>query len=150
VIWNPLETTIALSHLIFEGTLDTFPGLKICAAHGGGYLPSYMNRSDHACELSQTPCTPGVPKKRPTEYLKQMYFDSLVFTPEALRHLVAEVGSGQIVVGTDYPFPWVDDPIGHVLNTPGLTVAQQEAILGGTASRLLGLPAPDSSVGAKQ
>ena len=142
VIWNPLETTIALSHLIFEGTLDTFPGLKICAAHGGGYLPSYMNRSDHGCGLSPTPCTPGVPRKRPTEYLKQMYFDSLVFTPEALRHLVAEVGAGQIVVGTDYPFPWVDDPIGHVLRTPGLTDAQREAILGGTATRLLGLPAP--------
>jgi aminocarboxymuconate-semialdehyde decarboxylase len=144
VIWNPLETTIALSHLIFEGTLDAFPGLKICAAHGGGYLPSYMNRSDRGCSLSPTPCTPGVPKKHPTEYLKQMYFDSLVFTPEALRHLVAEVGSGQIVVGTDYPFPWVDDPIGHVLNTPGLTDAQREAILGGTATRLLGLPAPGS------
>jgi aminocarboxymuconate-semialdehyde decarboxylase len=144
VIWNPLETTIALSHLIFEGTLDAFPGLKICAAHGGGYLPSYMNRSDRGCGLSPTPCTPGVPKKHPTEYLKQMYFDSLVFTPEALRHLVAEVGSAQIVVGTDYPFPWVDDPIGHVLNTPGLTDAQREAILGGTATRLLGLPAPGS------
>ena len=83
-------------------------------------------------------------KKHPTEYLKQMYFDSLVFTPEALRHLVAQVGSAQIVVGTDYPFPWVDDPIGHVLNTPGLTDAQREAILGGTATRLLGLPAPGS------
>ena len=49
VIGNPLDTTIALSHLIFEGTLDRFPGLKICAAHGGGYLPSYAPRSDHGC-----------------------------------------------------------------------------------------------------
>ena len=48
-IGNPLETTIALSHLIFEGTLDRFPGLKVIAAHGGGFLPSYADRSDHAC-----------------------------------------------------------------------------------------------------
>jgi len=139
VIWNPLETTIALSHLIFEGTFDRFPGLKICAAHGGGYLPSYMNRSDRGCQVFPEQCKPGVPKKNPTEYVKQMYYDSLVFTPEALRHLVAEVGAGQIVIGTDYPYPWVSEPVDHVLQTPGLSDADREAILGGTASRLLGL-----------
>ena len=144
VIWNPLETTIALSHLIFEGTLDRFPGLKICAAHGGGYLPSYMNRSDHGCRISTTPCTPGVPKRSPTEYVKRMYYDSLVFTPEGLRHLAAEVGAGHIMVGADYPYPWVSDPVEHVLKTPGLTDADREAILGGTAARFLGLAAPST------
>jgi len=139
VIWNPLETTIALSHLIFEGTLDKYPGLKICAAHGGGYLPSYMNRSDRGCQVFPEQCKAGVPKKEPTEYVKQLYYDSLVFTPEALRHLVAEVGAGQIVVGTDYPYPWVTEPVDHVLKTPGLSDADREAILGGTAARLLGL-----------
>jgi len=139
VIWNPLETTIALSHLIFEGTLDRFPGVKICAAHGGGYLPSYMNRSDHGCTTFPAQCTPGVPKKRPTEYVKQLYYDSLVFTPEALRHLVAEVGAGQIVMGTDYPYPWVTEPVAHILKTPGLDDSAREAILGGTAAKLLRL-----------
>ena len=85
VIGNPLETTIALSHLIFEGTLDQFPRLKICAAHGGGYLPSYMNRSDHGCVTFPAQCKAGVPKEHPTAYVKRMYYDSLVFTPEALR-----------------------------------------------------------------
>jgi aminocarboxymuconate-semialdehyde decarboxylase len=141
VIWNPLETTIALSHLIFEGTLDRFPGLKICAAHGGGYLPSYMNRSDHGCKVFPEQCKAGLPKKEPTEYLKRMYFDSLVFTPEGLRHLAAEVGAGQIVLGTDYPYPWVSEPIEHVLATPGLSDAEREAILGGTAMTMLGLRA---------
>jgi aminocarboxymuconate-semialdehyde decarboxylase len=140
VIGNPLETTIALSHLIFEGTLDQFPGLKICAAHGGGYLPSYMNRSDHGCVTFPTQCKGGVPKEHPTTYVKRMYYDSLVFTPEALRHLIAEVGADRIVMGTDYPYPWVEAPVDHVLATPGLGDAAQQAILGQTALRLLGLP----------
>ncbi|HKB09701.1 MAG TPA: amidohydrolase family protein [Vicinamibacterales bacterium] len=141
VIGNPLETTIALSHLIFEGTLDRFPRLKICAAHGGGYLPSYMSRSDHGCQTFPTQCTAGVPKLKPTEYVKRIYYDSLVFTPEALRHLAAEAGADRIVMGTDYPYPWVDAPVDHVMATPGLSDAEREAILGGTARRLLGLTA---------
>jgi aminocarboxymuconate-semialdehyde decarboxylase len=138
-LWNPVETTVALTHLIFEGTLDRFPQLKICAAHGGGYLPSYMNRSDRACQVFPDQCQPGVPLRPPTEYLKRLYYDSIVFTPEALRHLVAEVGAGRIVMGTDYPYPWVSQPVEHILETPGLSDAEREALLGGTAARMLGL-----------
>ena len=138
VIGNPLETTIALSHLIFEGTLDQFPGLKICAAHGGGYLPSYAGRSDAGCVTFPDRCTKPL-KKKPTEYLRQLYFDSLVFTPEALRHLAAETGSGQIVMGTDYPFPWTRTSVDHILGTPGLTDDERVAMLGGTAATLLGI-----------
>jgi aminocarboxymuconate-semialdehyde decarboxylase len=137
VIGNPLETTIALSHLIFEGTLDRFPGLKILAAHGGGYLPSYAPRSDHGGMTFPERFTPL--KRRPTEYLRgpQLYFDSLVFTPEALRHLIAETGVDRIVLGTDYPFPWTSTAVEHVLETPGLTDAERIAILGETAAQLL-------------
>ena len=137
-IGNPLETTIALSHLIFEGTLDRFPGLKICAAHGGGYLPSYAARSDAICATFPDRCTKPL-RKKPTEYLKQLYFDSLVFTPEALRHLVAEAGSSQIVIGTDYPYPWTKTSVDHILATPGLSDDERMAMLGGTAAKLLGI-----------
>jgi aminocarboxymuconate-semialdehyde decarboxylase len=140
-IGNPLETTLALSHLIYEGTLDRFPGLKICAAHGGGYLPSYAPRSDAVCVTFPDRCA-GVPlKKKPTEYLRRLYYDSIVFTPEALRHLIAEVGVGQIVMGTDYPFPWTKTSVDHILKTPGLSNTDRRAILGDTASRLLGIKA---------
>ncbi len=136
VIGNPLETTIALSHLIFEGTLDRFPGLKICAAHGGGFLPSYAGRSDAGCMTFPFRCTVPL-KKKPTEYLRQMYYDSIIFTPEALRHLAAETGSGQIVMGTDYPYPWTSTSVDHILNTPGFTDAERAAMLGDTAAKLL-------------
>ncbi len=141
-IGNPLETTIALSHLIFEGTLDRFPGLKICAAHGGGYLPSYANRSDAVCRTFPNRVGP-LPKKNPTAYLKdgQLFFDTIVFTPEALRHLIAETGPGQIMIGTDYPFPWTSTEVDLVLNTPDLSDEDRIAILGGTAARLMGLDA---------
>jgi aminocarboxymuconate-semialdehyde decarboxylase len=135
-IGNPLETTIALSHLIFEGTLDRFPGLKICAAHGGGYLPSYAARSD-AVQTTFPKRMTGALKKRPTEYLRQLYFDSIVFTGEALRHLAAEAGPGQIVMGTDYPFPWTSTSVDHILRTPGFSDADKIAMLGGTAQALL-------------
>ena len=138
-IWNPLETTLALSHLIYEGTLDRFPGLKLCAAHGGGYLPSYADRSDHVCLTFPERCAAVLLKKAPTEYLKQLYFDSLVFTPEALRHLAAQVGASQLVMGTDDPFGWTKTSVDHILGTPELTDAQRAAILGETAARLLGI-----------
>ncbi len=141
-IGNPLETTIALQHLIFEGTLDRFSRLKIIAAHGGGYLGSYAPRSDHACFVSPANCNPDIKlAKKPTEYLNQLYFDALVFTPEALRHLAAQVGAGQIVLGSDHPFPWEQHPVDHVLATNTLSDAQKAAILGGTAARLLGIKA---------
>jgi aminocarboxymuconate-semialdehyde decarboxylase len=137
-IGNPLETTIALSHLIFEGTLDRFPGLKICAAHGGGYLPSYAARSD-AVQTTFPHRMTGTLKKKPTEYVRQLYYDSIVFTPEALRHLAAEAGPNQIVMGTDYPFPWTSTSVDHILGTPELSDADKIAMLGGTAAKLLGI-----------
>ncbi len=139
-IGNPLETTIALSHLIFEGTLDRFPGLKICAAHGGGFLGSYANRSDAVIKTFPNRVGP-LPKKKPTAYLKdgQLFFDTIVFTPEALRHLIAESGVGQIMIGTDYPFPWTSTEVDLVMSTPGLSDEDRIAILGGTAQRLMGI-----------
>jgi len=141
LIGNPLETTLALQHLIFEGTLDRFPGLKIIAAHGGGYLPSYAGRSDYACITGERFCSKDIVlKKKPSEYLNQLYYDSLVFTPEGLRHLAAQVGASQLMVGSDVPFPWQAHPVDHVLATATLSDEEKVAILGGNAAKLLGLP----------
>jgi len=136
VIGNPLETTLFLSHLMFEGTLDRFPGLKICAAHGGGYLPSYLGRTDVACDVR--PNAKCVNKKKPREYLRdQILADSMVFSGEGVRHLVAEMGPNQVVYGTDMPFVW-PDTVDAIL-TAEIPDAQKEAILGGNLVKLLRL-----------
>jgi predicted TIM-barrel fold metal-dependent hydrolase len=139
-IGNPLGTTIALSHMIFEGTFDRFPGLKVIAAHGGGYLGSYADRSDHACLVGPKGCNPDIKlKKKPTEYLKQIYFDSLIFEPEAIRHLVAQVGASQIVLGSDYPYEWEMHPVDPIFATEQLSDDQKADILGRTAAKLFGV-----------
>jgi predicted TIM-barrel fold metal-dependent hydrolase len=138
-IGNPLDTTIALSQLIFEGTLDRFPGLKILSAHGGGYLPSYPARSDNALRTNPVMDTGVKLKKRPSEYLRQMYFDTLVFTDEMLRHLAAEVGVSRLMLGTDHPYPWQDKAVDHILNCPYFSDEEKRMMLGETASKLLSI-----------
>jgi aminocarboxymuconate-semialdehyde decarboxylase len=138
IIGQPLETTIALSHLIFGGVLDRHPGLKIVAAHGGGYLPSYCGRANHGHTVR--PEAAANSAHLPVEYLRRMWFDTLVYEPEALRSLINVVGTSQLVVGTDYPFDMGHyDPHGLLEATPGLTAAELAAILGGNATSLLGL-----------
>lgn len=135
VIGNPLETTVALSHLILEGTLDRFPRLKILAAHAGGFLPSYSGRTDQCFVNGSADCK--TLKKAPSEYLKQLYYDTLVFTDEGLRHLVAEVGISQILLGTDGPGGWDREAVDFVLKTPSLSDTDRRAILGENAAKLL-------------
>ena len=134
IIGNPLETTYFLSRLIFDGVFDKFPGLHVCAAHAGGYLPSYLGRTEAACTVRSTANCAN--KKTPSEYLKsQIHIDTMVFSPEGLRHLVAEAGVGQVVYGTDVPFNW-PVTVDLVLEAPFLGAAEKEAILGGNARRL--------------
>jgi predicted TIM-barrel fold metal-dependent hydrolase len=141
VIGNPLGTTIALAHMIFEGVFDRAPGLKVIAAHGGGFLAHYADRFDHGCRLNPAGCDSSITlKKKPTEYLKQIWFDSLVFTPEAIRHLQAVAGPNQIVMGSDWPYPWVFDPVDHILASNSLNDAQKRGVLGETAAKLLNIP----------
>lgn len=137
-IGQPLETTMALSHLIFNGVLDAHPGLKIVAAHGGGYLPTYVGRSDNA--LAVRPEAAANCRTRPSELLKRIWFDSVVYDSLGLRHLIDRVGVEQVVIGTDYPFDMGHYQV-HALvdGTPGLSENERAAILGGNAARLLGV-----------
>ena len=136
IIGNPLETILFFSHLIYDGTLDRFPGLRICGAHGGGYLPSYLGRTDVACDVRQNAKCAN--KKHPREYLHdQIMADSMVFTTEGVRHLVTEMGPSQVVYGTDIPLVW-PDTIDSILQAE-IPDAQKEAVLGGNLVKLLKL-----------
>jgi len=133
-VGQPLETSICLSKLIFSGELERHPAPRIIAAHGGGYLPLYIGRSDHAHAVrpeagSCTSC--------PSQQLRQLWFDSVVHDPTQLRHLIERVGADRVVIGTDYPFDMGHyDPSGLLA---GLPVEVQRQIMGGNASALLGL-----------
>ena len=135
IIGNPLETTYFLSRLIYDGTLDKFPGLKVAGAHAGGYLPSYLGRSEAACQVRGNAMCAN--KKKPSEYLKsQILVDTMILSDEGLRHLVAEMTPSQIVYGTDNPLNW-PVTVDLILNASFLTDADKEAILGGNLLRLL-------------
>jgi aminocarboxymuconate-semialdehyde decarboxylase len=137
IIGNPLETTVFLSRLIFDGTLDKFPSLKIVGAHGGGYLPSYMGRTEVACQVRENAHCAN--KKKPSEYFKdQILVDAMVFSPEGVRHLVEEVGPSQVVYGTDIPILAWPDAVDNILAAP-ISDAQKEMILGGNLTKLLKL-----------
>ncbi len=137
IIGNPLETAAFLTRMIFEGTLDRFPGLTLIGAHGGGYLPSYLGRTEVACEIRANANCANT--KLPSEYLKdQILVDSMVFSEEGLRHLVAEIGASQIVYGTDIPLVW-PDTLDLILDSPYFNDAEKEAMVGGNLVKLLNI-----------
>ena len=141
VIGHPIENTLAIANLIFGGVMERHPGLKIVMAHGGGFLPAYAGRMDHAYHARED-VRQGLPKP-PGEYLRQFHFDSVVFETDQLRFLIEKYGVDRLLVGTDYPYDMGEvDPIGFVAKTPGLADQERAAIAGGNAARLLGIDWP--------
>ena len=138
VIGNPFDTTMALHYLIFDGVLARHPKLKVVAVHGGGYLPAYSGRIDHAWGARSD--SHGELTEAPTTYLKRVHFDTIVFTPHQLEALVALFGVDHIMMGTDYPFDMGEyDPIGHLASARSLDAAATAAIAGGNARALFGV-----------
>ncbi|WTJ79231.1 amidohydrolase [Kitasatospora sp. NBC_01539] len=135
-VGQPTENAVALSHLIFSGVLDRHPGLRIVAAHGGGYLPTHIGRSDHAWRAR--PDARGCARE-PSSYLKDLWFDSLVHDPSVLRQLIESAGAGRVLLGSDFPFDMgTGDPLG-ALTAAGLPDPDHHAVRGGNAAALLGL-----------
>jgi aminocarboxymuconate-semialdehyde decarboxylase len=136
VVGNPMETTIAASHLIFDGVMDRHPKLKIVLPHGGGYIAHYWARMDHA-HRARPDCRTMI-KKAPSSYLAKMYFDTITFDPQMLRHMIDRHGAGHVLLGTDYPYDMAEeDPVGLIASVPGLKRAERDMIEGGNAARLL-------------
>ena len=134
----PVDSTVCIAHLIFGGVLERFPALRLCVVHGGGYLPFYPARFDHAFEVR-----PDVRERitrPPSTYLRQLYFDTMVFDPAMLQRLVADYGDDHVLLGTDYPFDMGEsDPLALLARVEGLDDGARARIAGGNAARLLGL-----------
>lgn len=133
-VGQPVENAVALSHVIFSGVLDRFPGLRLVVAHGGGFLPTAIGRSDHAWRVRPDA---QVCAHEPSSYLRRIWFDTVVHDPIALRNLVAQVGASQVVLGSDYPFDMgLDDPVAFVRDA-GLDASAVSAILADNAAALV-------------
>ncbi|MFF7051730.1 amidohydrolase family protein [Streptomyces griseorubiginosus] len=136
-VGQPVENAVALSHLIFSGVLDRHPGLKLIAAHGGGYLPTHIGRSDHAWS-ARSDAGAGC-AHLPSSYLKRLYFDSLVHDPHVLRELVRVAGADRVLLGSDYAFDMgTEDPVA-ALRAARLPDPDFHAIRGANAAALLDL-----------
>jgi aminocarboxymuconate-semialdehyde decarboxylase len=135
LIGNPLESTLAIGHLIFGGVLDAYPRLRLCVAHGGGYIPGYWGRMDHGWR-ARADCSEHC-QHEPSTYLRKLWLDTLVFDREQLDSLVRTHGADKLCMGTDYPFDMAEpDPVAfHAHLDPGV----QDRIMGLNAADLLGL-----------
>ncbi len=138
MIARPAESTIALAGLIFSGVFERFPDLKLCVVHGGGFAPYQIGRMDAG--YRQKPGLAGKHiSKPPSDYLRQIYVDTVLHEPAALRYVVDLMGSDRVMLGTDYPFEMGSlDPVEFV-ESAELGPDATEAILGRTARGLVGL-----------
>ena len=138
IIGHPLEETICAGRLIFDGVIERHPSLKFVFAHGGGFLPAYAGRFDHAYR-ARADVRQGLPRL-PSEYLSSFYFDTMVFEADQLGFLIEKYGSDHIVLGTDYPYDMGEsDPLGLLNKVSGLSPDDVDLIVGGNAARLLGI-----------
>ncbi|HKQ28423.1 MAG TPA: amidohydrolase family protein, partial [Burkholderiales bacterium] len=136
VIGNPLETTVAASHLIFDGVMERYPKLKVVLPHAGGYLAHYWARMDHAWRAR--PDCRTVIKKKPSSYLEKFYFDTITFDRGMLKNMVERYGADHVVLGTDYPYDMgMEHPVDFIGGTPGISNADKARIMGANAARLL-------------
>ena len=136
LIGNPYDSTVMIANLMFSGTLDELPNLKLCVAHAGGFAPYQIGRFEHGYQVR--PESRAKARTSPLQLIHRLYFDTITFNPKALRYLIDLVGEDNIVLGSDAPFDMADEtPLTSVESVPNLTNKEREAILSGTASKLL-------------
>jgi aminocarboxymuconate-semialdehyde decarboxylase len=137
LVGNPMETTVAAAHLVLSGVLERHPDLRVLLAHGGGAVLGLRGRLHHGwanLEAARTRLS-----ERPAESLRRFFYDTVVFDPDVLRALVAFAGADRVLLGSDYPFDMADARPGETVAAAGLDLADERAVLGGNAARLLGL-----------
>ncbi|MDM7921089.1 MAG: amidohydrolase family protein [Pyrinomonadaceae bacterium] len=137
LVGMPAETSRAICSLIFSGTLEKLPNLRICFAHGGGSFPSTVGRIDHGFDVRPDLCAIDNQVK-PSSYFGRIYFDSLVHEPKMLEYLISIAGADHVALGSDYPFPLGEAKPGEMIESMGLDESTKELLLRGAALRWLG------------
>ena len=138
VIGNPLDTTVAVHYLIFDGVMARYPRLKVFLAHGGAFAGAYGARMDHAFG-ARPDCRERI-DELPSTYLKRFYYDTVVFAVDQLAYLIGKYGADHVVLGTDYPADMGEyDPVEHVYQVEGLAEGDREKICGLNALSLMGV-----------
>lgn len=127
-----------MASLMYEGVLDAFPKLKICVAHGGGYLPYYIGRLDR--NYIEKPYTKINMSRSPSEYLKFFWYDSCVYNPDILEYLVEKVGADRVILGSDFPVG-EEEPVDFVNKCTKLSAADKDKIIWKNAAELFAVPA---------
>jgi aminocarboxymuconate-semialdehyde decarboxylase len=138
VCGNPADSTLSLGYMLYSGLFDRFPDLKICALHGGGFLPYHLGRFDKEFDTGRS-WRPAQAKKPPSGYLKNLYFDTLVYDVDTLEYLKTKVGADKLMLGTDYPYALGDWMGVEKIKALKCSDAEKDAILAGNARHLLKL-----------
>ncbi len=137
LVGNPFETTVAIASIIFGGVLERFPALRLCFAHAGGFTPYQYGRFDHGYEIKEQ--LREKISKPPSVYLKELYFDSIAHSPDALTFLIRSRGADGVMMGSDYPFPMGDDRPVNTIEALEISRKEKDMVLGGNVARLLGV-----------
>lgn len=137
----PLETTVAVTRLVFAGVLHRYPGLRIVASHGGGTIPFLAGRLDagwrsDAHLVGRAPTTPG-------DVLDKLFLDAVLYHPRALRAAADLVGVNHMGYGTDHPFSIADPVANRAALREAFDDPELVAVLAGTAIELFSVPEPE-------
>jgi aminocarboxymuconate-semialdehyde decarboxylase len=129
------DTTLAITRMIFEGYFDQYPNMKVIASHGGGTLPYLVGRFEKGDEVELA--SRRQMKRKPTDYLRHIYYDSITYDVRSLKYLISIVGEDHVMLGTDWPH-WVHDTKGAFANTAQLPEGQMEKVRAGNARGVFG------------
>ncbi len=129
------DTTLAITRMIFEGFFDQYPNMKVIASHGGGTLPYLVGRFEKGDEVELA--LRRQMKRKPTDYLRHIYYDSITYDLRSLKYLIEIVGAERVMFGTDWPH-WVHDTKGAFANTAQLPEGQMKAVRAGNAAKVFG------------
>jgi aminocarboxymuconate-semialdehyde decarboxylase len=136
VVQYTYDTTASVGSLIFSGVLDRFPTLTLILSHGGGYFPYQVGRFDRVYHNLNAPTVPAQP---PSAYVRRFYYDTILYQPAALNYLRELAGGDRLVLGTDYPFPVVENAPVQLLEQAKLSAGDMAQISGDTTRRLFKL-----------